>query len=133
MLMFLQVMNEEEKENFLELVYKIANVDGDYAEEEKELIDSYKKELNLNTIPETSTIDELVKYFSEKTIGLKKIVLFETIGMINADNIVAKEETEVFDKMVASFEFDAESVKELKALAEKLQSVYDEIYEVLFD
>ena len=40
--MFLQVMNMEEKEKFLEFVYKIANVDGEYAEEEQEIIDSYK-------------------------------------------------------------------------------------------
>ncbi len=40
--MFLQVMNNEEKEKFLELVYKIANIDGEYAQEEEELINNYK-------------------------------------------------------------------------------------------
>ena len=83
--MFVQVMEKEEREKFLELIYKIANIDGDYVAEEEELIDSYKAELELSDIKDTDTIEEIIDYFSSKSESIRKIVLFEVYGMINAD------------------------------------------------
>lgn len=131
--MFLQVMNTEEKEKFLELVYKIANIDGEYAEEEQEIVNSYKNELGLSKVPETSDIDGLVRYFSAKATELKKIVLFETVGLINADEKIEKEEADLLDKMSGAFGLDKDVVDRIKSVAKKLQDVYDEVYSALFD
>ena len=131
--MFLQVMNTEEKEKFLELVYKIANIDGEYAEEEQEIVNSYKNELGLSKVPETSDIDGLVRYFSAKATELKKIVLFETVGLINADEKIEKEEPDLLDKMSGAFGLDKDVVDRIKSVAKKLQDVYDEVYSALFD
>ena len=131
--MFLQVMNTEEKEKFLELVYKIANIDGEYAEEEQEIVNSYKNELGLSKVPETSDIDGLVRYFSAKATELKKIVLFETVGIINADEKIEKEEADLLDKMSGAFGLDKDVVDRIKSVAKKLQDVYDEVYSALFD
>ena len=131
--MFLQVMNTEEKEKFLELVYKIANIDGEYAEEEQEIVNSYKNELGLSKVPETSDIDVLVRYFSAKATELKKIVLFETVVLINADEKIEKEEADLLDKMSGAFGLDKDVVDRIKSVAKKLQDVYDEVYSALFD
>ena len=131
--MFLQVMNTEEKEKFLELVYKIANIDGEYAEEEQEIVNSYKNELGLSKVPETSDIDGLVRYFSAKATELKKIVLFETVGLINADEKIEKEEADLLDKMSGAFGLDKDVVDRIKSVAKKLQDVYDEVYSALID
>lgn len=131
--MFLQVMNQEEKEKFLELIYKVANVDGDYAEEEQEMVNNYKIELGIDTIGDTNSIDELVKYFASKSDSLKKIVMFETIGIVNADNKVAKEEADLLALMQSSFAIEAEIVDKINLVAKKLQDVYDEVYDLLFD
>ena len=131
--MFLQVMNTEEQEKFLELVYKIANIDGEYAEEEQEIVNSYKNELGLSKVPETSDIDGLVRYFSAKATELKKIVLFETVGLINADEKIEKEEADLLDKMSGAFGLDKDVVDRIKSVAKKLQDVYDEVYSALFD
>ena len=131
--MFLQVMNTEEKEKFLELVYKIANIDGEYAEEEQEIVNSYKNELGLSKVPETSDIDGLVRYFSAKATELKKIVLFETVGLINADEKIEMEEADLLDKMSGAFGLDKDVVDRIKSVAKKLQDVYDEVYSALFD
>lgn len=131
--MFLQVMNIEEKEKFLELVYKVANIDGEYAEEEQEIINSYKNELGLSEVSETSDINGLVQYFSVKADEMKKIVLFEIIGLIDADDKIEKEEADVLEKMSASFGLDKSVIDKIKAVAKKLQEVYDEVYDVLFD
>lgn len=131
--MFLQIMNTEEKEKFLEFVYKVANVEGEFAEEEQEIINSYKNELGVSEIPETSDIEGLIGYFSTKVDEIKKIVLFEIIGLINADNKIAKEEENILNKVVASFALDNEIVGRIKSTAKKLQDIYDEVYDILFD
>ena len=131
--MFLQVMNVEEKEKFLEFIYKIANIEGDYAEEENELINSYKNELGLSEIGDTCNIEELIEYFSTKTMEMKKIILFEVIGLINADDKIVKEEEDFLNKVIVSFGLNTEIVEKIKSIALKLQNVYDEIYDTLFD
>lgn len=131
--MFLQVMNNEEKKNFLEFIYKIANIEGDYAAEEQEIIENYKVELGLSEILDTSDIEGLINYFSIKTDELKKIILFEIIGLINADEKIVKEEEELLNKVIVSFGLESETVEKINTAAKKLQAVYDEIYDVLFD
>lgn len=131
--MFLQVMNQEEKEKFLELVYKVANIDGEYAEEEQEIVNSYKKELELETIADTCNIEELVDFFSAKNETLRKIILFEIIGLINADDKIEKSESYLLNTMIKKFEVSNEACNKIGKVAKKLQDVYDEIYDVLFD
>ena len=48
--MFLNSMSTDEKDRFLELAYKLAQIDGEYAEEEEEIINSYKAELGITDI-----------------------------------------------------------------------------------
>lgn len=133
MIMFLNIMNNEEKEKFLELVYKVANADGDYAEEEQEIVNSYKNELEIDTINDNSTIIELIEYFANKNEVIKKVVMFETVGIVNADAVVVKAEKEILKNMNAQFALGKETYKQINDVAEKLQKVYDEIYNILFD
>ena len=131
--MFLQIMNTDEKAKFLEFVYKVASIDGDFAEEEQEIINSYKNELGLYEISDTSDIDGLIAFFSTKSNVLKKMVLFETIGLINADDKIEKEEEVILKKMTGSFGLDIEVVNRIDSVAKKMQEVYDEVYDALFD
>lgn len=131
--MFLKVMNDDEKGKFLELVYKVANIDGEYAEDEEELIRSYKNELGVKTIKDTATLEELIEYFARKNNEIKKVVFFETIGLINADEKIEKEEKEVIVLMQIKFELNEDTYRKLYDVAKKLQSVYDEIFDVIFD
>lgn len=131
--MFLQVMNMEEKMKFLEFVYKIANIDGEYAEEEIEIVNSYKNELGINEIPETDDINGIIEYFSTKEEVLKRIIIFETMGLINTDNKIEPEEADLMDKMVKSFHLDSEVVEKIDMVAKRLQDVYDDVYTAIFD
>lgn len=131
--MFLQIMNQEEREKFLEFVYKVANIDGEYAEEEREIINSYKQELGLTEVKDTAGIDALVDYFSLKSIELKRVIYFETTGLINSDDNIAEKEAEVLFLMKDKFKFDESVVRKIDAAVKKLQTVYDEIYDVLFE
>ncbi len=130
--MFLQVMNNEEKEKFLELVYKIANIDGEYAQEEEELINNYKLELGLSEISDTGKVEELVEYFAPKNETLKKIVMFEVVGLLNADDKIEKEEEDLLKLMTEKFCFTDDMTKKIQSVAEELQRVYDSIYDLIF-
>jgi uncharacterized tellurite resistance protein B-like protein len=131
--MFVNLMNIEEKKNFLELVYKIANCDGEFSPDEEELINSYKMELGINDIPDTKSIDELIASFSDKEIQIKKVVFFELYGMIMADGKVADAETAILDNLKNQLSLDEESYTKLVNAAEGLQKAYDAVYSTIFD
>ena len=130
--MFVHVMGKEEREKFLELIYKIANIDGDYVAEEEELIDSYKAELELSDIKDTDTIEEIIDYFSSKSESIRKIVLFEVYGMINADGKIDNSEEKLFNLSQEKFGISEQQTKAIINVAEELQKVYDKVYDVLF-
>ena len=131
--MFVNVMNQGEKENFLELVYKMATCDGVYAEEEKELVTNYKLELNLKDIPDTKTVSELLDYFSEKSSALRKIVFFELYGMVMADGEIEKKEKEIMDELKTKFALDEKAYADMIMAADMLKDAYDRVYSAVFE
>ncbi|SMC18748.1 hypothetical protein SAMN02745134_00655 [Clostridium acidisoli DSM 12555] len=130
--MFLNLFNQEEKENFLELVYKIANLDGNYDEDEKELINNYKIELSISDIPDTTNIETLIKFFSEKSEQIQKIVWFELYAVIMADDVVAVEETKIINLVKNYFTISEDSISNIQDLAKDLKKVYERIYNYIF-
>lgn len=130
--MFLNLFNQEEKENFLELVYKIANLDGNYDEDEKELINNYKIELSMSDIPDTTNIETLIKFFSKKSEQIQKIVWFELYAVIMADDVVAEEETKIIDLVKNDFTISEDSISNIQDLAIDLKKVYERIYNYIF-
>ena len=130
--MFLNVLDQDEKMKFMELVYKVANCDGEYAEEEAEIIKNYQLELGINEIPNTASEQELIEYFATKSETIQKIVYFELYGLISADNNISDDEVLMMEKFVSKFSLTTQQLNSIKLMVEKLQKVYDEIYDVIF-
>ena len=130
--MFTNLFNEEEKKNFLELVYRIASCDGEYEDEEKELVNSYKKELGIDTVPDTSSMDQLISYFSDKSESLKRIVFFELYGMVMADGKIDNEESAVVEEIEKKFNLGESVYTKLIDAAHSLQTAYDKVYNAVF-
>ncbi|MCD8189031.1 MAG: hypothetical protein LUD78_02205 [Clostridiales bacterium] len=131
--MFTQLMNKEEKAKFLELVYKTATCDSDYAEEEQELVRSYQIELGMDEIPETASLEELIAYFAAKETTLKKAVLFELYGMILADDKIEAAEAQILELIDQHFALSKEAYDRLLEAARELQQAYDKVYSAIFD
>ena len=129
--MFLNSMSTDEKGHFLELAYKLAQIDGNYAEEEEEIINSYKAELGITDIGDTGSVDELIDFFATKDEPVKKIVLFELYGMICADSKIEESEKDVLEKIKTKFGISESLVKQIVEVADELQAVYDKIYDIL--
>ena len=117
----------------MEFAYKIVICDSEYADEEKELINNYKIELGLSEIPETSSIDELITYFSDKVATLKKIVFFEAYGLIIADGKVEKVEENILQQIKECFLLSSNEYDVLENAAIGLQKAYDIVYDAIFD
>ena len=131
--MFTKLLNDEERSKFLELIYKLACCDGEYAEEEQEIVNNYKLELSIEDIPDTDSIEGLTKYFSMKNVKIKRIVLFEVWGMILSDGNVGKNERTAFEGIKKAFALEASTIDEIINVASELQKVYDRIYDIIFE
>ena len=130
--MFVNLFDQDEKEKFLELIYKMATCDGVYAEEEKELLNNYKIEFGIDQIPDTLSVHDLVQYFAEKTDDKKKIVLFELYGMVLADDEIGEQEKDLFEEIKKIFALNTEVYDKIEKAAVTLKEAYDAVYDAVF-
>ncbi|HHQ4317878.1 TPA: hypothetical protein ACSQRH_000381 [Clostridium perfringens] len=131
--MFLDVLNKEDKANFLEFVNLIAKCDGEFAEEEKEILNNYMVETGINEIPDNNkNIEDIVEYFSKRDEAVRKIILFEAYGLVLADNKITDEEKEIIMELDKMSGLNKEKLNEVKEVVIRLQKVYDDIYNLIF-
>lgn len=130
--MFLHVLNDETKKKFIELLYKVANCDHEYTEDEYGVINNYKLELGIDEIPDTDTIENILQYFSEQISDIQKIVYFEIYGMIICDEKLSNEENDILNLMTSKFSLSNDTIVEIKNAVEKLQEAYQTVYDAVF-
>lgn len=131
--MFLDVLNKEDKINFLEFVNLLAKCDGEFADEEKEILNNYMIETGINEIPENNkNIENIIEYFSTRDEAIRKIILFEAYGLVLADNKITDEEKNIISKLDKMSGLNREKLDEIKEVVNRLQKVYDDIYNLIF-
>ena len=87
--MFLGKLSEKEKNAFISLSVHASNSIGDFAEEEKMMIQEYCKEMGIPFFDANNAIsmDEVIAVFLESERSIKKIVLIETLGLVYSDGV----------------------------------------------
>ena len=123
-------LNREEKEKFFELIYKLASCDGVLREEEQELIEGCRRELDIRDNPDTGSFENLADYFGRCDDRVKKIVLFEVCGIILADNEVGENEQKAFDYLKEALAVDEQ--EEIISIANDLKLIQDRIKDIVF-
>ena len=87
--MYLQYLNESEKEMFIVLAVKAAEVNGVVEDEEKALIDEYFYEMRLNRsledIISNTSLEELYNSIALSDPRNKRIIMFEIICLMHVD------------------------------------------------
>jgi len=107
--MYLTVLSNEEKEIFLNIAYAVASADGNYSDMEKAIIAEYCREMQMEC-EEISlskfdeTLLERINIISSETV--KKIIIFEIIGLTMIDKNYDVKEKELVKKMVDIFGID---------------------------
>jgi tellurite resistance protein len=103
--MFLEELQQEEKEAFLELAFLMAKIDGNLSVFENPVISKYQKEMNLKDykIKNTSLEDILRVFIKERS---KHIVLTEILRLVYSDGIVHDSEKASIRLIKEHFGFD---------------------------
>ena len=96
--MYLSTLSEEEKELFLNIAYIIANSDGNYSSDEKNMISGYCREMQMEV--ENWHIDESMEAIADRLqqisgLRTKKIIVFEAVGLAMVDGNYDKNEQEI--------------------------------------
>ena len=101
--MFLDKLNDKEKEMFLDLAVYAAQANGVVEETEKNMIMQYCKEMGVAfyDISKLHTLEEIIGVFTKSSKEKKKIVVLELLGLCYADNEFDDVE-EAFIKKVSS-------------------------------
>lgn len=116
--MYLSILEREQKKLFYQLAVAIASVDGVCSDEEKIMLNSYCKEMDLK-YPEIDIkpIDEILQKLNEITnIQEKKIIIFEVVGLVLADKVCNVKEEEVLRNIEKEFDMDSNYTNKCKEL-----------------
>lgn len=101
--MFLNQLNESNKENFLKLCVYASLANGVFAKEEKDTLYAYCREMDVEEhIPETAeTLEEIIKTINENTQKSEKnIIILEILALVKSDNIFDDKEQEFMKEVV---------------------------------
>lgn len=85
--MFLNQLNNEEKEAFISLCVHAANSNGSFEVEEKQMISEYCKEMGIGFFDAGNVVsmESIVKIFKDDDISTKRIVVLELLGLMYSD------------------------------------------------
>ena len=103
--MFLNELNNNEAVAFINLVNQFAKVDEVFAKEEKELIEEYLEELEINEDKVGSlSYEEVIDILKGISNRKKSIVYFELVGLALVDGEYGEKEIDFLDKVAAALE-----------------------------
>lgn len=134
--MYLNNLNEKLKNLFLNIAYLIAKADGEFSESEKNLLDSYSTELQMECNIETLTlgINDILKEIKENAnITEYKIIIFEAVGIAMSDGDYSESEKEIIRKAQSEFGLSDNFEKLCELLIGKYLSLQADINDLVLD
>ena len=129
--MFLNQLDESNKRDFLKVCVHASLANGIFANEEKEMLFAYCREMNVKeSIPEiTETFDELIDRVNKNTNDKeKKIFLLEVLALVKSDGIYDEDERDFMRKILSGFDFSKEVLEKFNILLDKYIEIGKEIY-----
>lgn len=134
--MYLSVLSNEEKALFLGLAYDLAVSDGNYSAEEQAAIAGYSQEMQL-PFDENSMkkpIDAIIDKLSEiSDMRTKKIVVFESIGLVMADHNFDERERAIVAKMETEFRIPQSFGKKCEDILNEYFAFQDRINKLVLE
>lgn len=134
--MFLNLLQENNKELFLKVCVHASLANDIFAEEEKEMVYAYCREMNIvEHIPEESgDFDEIVKTLAEQTDEVERnIIILEVLGLIKADGIYDEMEEEFMKKLIEGMKVKGDVLGKFNSLLEIYIAVCKELRAAVCD
>jgi hypothetical protein len=125
--MFLHLLNLEEQLSFIQLADVIARANGIVDEAEKQMLESYKQEMDIsadiNSIPAHS-LPDIVNAFCDKKS--KRIVFLEALAIAFADGVYVDEEKGIIKDLQTSLGISDEEYEDCKSWIIKMNALYSQ-------
>lgn len=133
--MFLDMLTNEEKEWFMDLAIKAAESNGKIAKEETVMLRTFANEMKIS--PRSSTNEELKtilqNFENNSSKKSKRIVLFELIGILFADNEFDDLERNFLSEVSNSFEIAESDKNEMISEISKYSELFNEICKIVLN
>lgn len=121
--MFANELNFEQSSKLVDLLYKLAQIDSQYDFDEESFVEQLKLEFDVCQVNESSSINDLVDYFSSQNEKIKKIVLFHVIFLIYSDTYLSESEKDTFNYIIEQFEIGSDEVEKIEELVNDFMDV----------
>ena len=133
--MYLDNLNYEEKHSFIELAKIVSEIDGEVSFEETNVINQYIKEIRFSENFDFSyrDFDGILKSFENSSLTNKKIILFEILILVKADNKFCEKEKEIINLLVKSFNINREDCKDLMDITSAISLSLRKASEIIFE
>ena len=100
-----------EKFAFLKLAYYMANVDGEFDKEEKNIIEEYCAEMGIENVPYDADEFDFEETLQQiKTKRSQKVIILELMILIHSDDRFHELEEQVLDTIINVFKISKEQL-----------------------
>lgn len=127
--MFLNQLSMEEKELFVSLSVHAAESNGDFAEEERSMLQEYCKEMNIAFFDasEVKPMSEIISTYKNSDITVKRIVLLEILGLLYADDVYDEKENKFASEFAVNIGLKEEDVIKQEELLKRYLELMKEM------
>ena len=124
--MYLEELQEAQKQLFLDLCIIISNSDTEFSYQEKRMIQHICREMDIPEKYDTeSVLEEVIKQLAENsTEREKRIIIIEAAGIIMADNKYVAEEKNIVLLLSEAFGISMEEIENMIEIIGELYAVY---------
>ena len=132
--MYLSMLNNEKRHLFLNLEIYMSQIDGDFSDKEKAIINAHCVEMHVdnNGYEPDMPRDEVFKQLKETlSIQEKKIVFLELVATIIVDNIYHASEKELVDKLAELLDISDSEVNDAFNIIKDMKEVYERCAEYI--
>ncbi|MCM1186543.1 MAG: hypothetical protein NC251_10460 [Lachnoclostridium sp.] len=129
--MFLYLLKEDNKVRFIELCKHASEADEIVDAKEIETINVYCREMGISeeAISDKRELDMILEELKNGAdVTEKKIILFEILGLMLADEQYTESEEQFVLKIIETFGIDNQSVNNMYSLLEIYKAVYKQLY-----
>ena len=109
--MFLNRLDNNSKQLFLNLAYSVAQSDESFSDMQKELIENYASEMdidNINFNKNDFVLESALKKVQNK--DYQKLILIEILAIVYSDNIMHPAEKDIIDTIVDTWNLNSSLV-----------------------
>lgn len=131
--MFLNILNNKERDEFLNLLVNVAKVDGDFSDNEKSRINAYVLEMGLSLKKfddYKKSSKEIVQDFKSSSKEVQKAVFIETLALVLIDG-VKKSEIGVLEQLKDAFGLDSEFTNKAINWFKEINPIYMKGFELI--